>query len=435
MKISKQNLTTLLFIGGFGVHIFAEFVRRFILFSNSVYLLADIMLLVFVVLIVKFGRMRFDMTLGSLLLLYVVWGLVSMIASDENPILIGIGLRPIILGIASYIIAENFFRSRANAPDVLLLTTKIFTVVVFAVAVIQILSGETAEINILPSLEAEMAGGGRGQYMAGLSSLEGIFRPTSIFMHTGRFGQYSFFVSLILCTALVLRRDWSKGNLMFAILSIFSVIISGQRAAGVFLIICIAGSLLLFGSKSIVNKLLVGFVAFFILLITLGRDIFDLVIGRFASGFSDGFERVAEMGRTWEVGFSLFPIFGKGLGFFSFGGLPYGGAIYYDYMAIFGGGGENAWLRVQGETGVLGMIIFFLSMFFISMKTFRRAMSSDAKTRFIHFSAYCFCSVSIFWALTHDVYGNYLYFIGIFLLFGASSGCAFQMQSKPSQIK
>lgn len=419
---SKSFILAVLFISSISIHLIAEAVRRFLIYSNSVYLLADIALIITAIFSAKIGSFRFDRDVACLLTGFLVFGIVSSLVAQEHPALILVGIRPLVLALAAFVVAENLYRYHPRADVIFIHTIGVWSIIILIAGILQISSGIDAPINILPSDPNNEFGGGRGDYAGEGGIIEWIFRPTSIFMHTGRLGQYSFFLSLSLCLTLLLSSYASNLLRMYVLFSIMLVVISGQRAAGVFLIASCLSTVAFFGSRREILRLLSLFLGIALAFLLATNDLINVIFDRFSSGFTDGSNRVFDMTRHWDVGFLKFLFFGHGLGFFSFGSSEYGGAIYYEYMARLGGGGENSWLRIQGETGIPGLLFFISTILVIIIKSYKRSRLAVASRRLIHLICIFFSLSACAWAFTHDVFGNYLYTMGIFFLFGASSG-------------
>lgn len=421
---SRQTALAALFIFGFSAHLIAEAVRRFFLYSNSTYLIADIVLVGAACCSVAISSIRIDRSVGVLLFCYVMWGIFSLLVNEGSSLLLLVGVRPIILALAGFVLAEIMFRVHSKPDGVFFNTCGAWTLVILAVAIAQIFAGVDAAINQLPA-DAGVEGGGRGDYGANGVFLEWLFRPTSIFMHTGRLGQFAFFLSVVACLRLFMTEKASFTPRVYALLAIVLVIVSGQRAAGVFLLISCALGIAKFGSREILVRSISIMVVVLVAATFVPGDARDVILGRFASGFTGGIDRAVETTQYWETGLWKFPVFGMGLGFFSFGALPFGGAIYYEYMPRFGGGGENSWLRVQGEVGFPGFVMFLGVITMIVLKSYRRAFTdNNTEARVIHLASLMFALSTGIWALTHDVFGNYLHLFGLFVLFGASCGLA-----------
>lgn len=409
------------FVVGLSSHLIAEMLRRFVHYSNSIYIIADLIFIATTVYVASTGSFRFDRFIGALLFTYATWGVASLVYSQENPELLLVGLRPIALSLSAYVISENFFRQHKQSLFIFVNMLGMWTAIILFVAILQLILGYDAPINQLPTNDEF---GGRGDYVGAGNVLVWLFRPTSIFMHTGRLGQYAFYLASTLCFYFFLSKKKSFVLHIYLFMAIVLIIVSGQRAAGVFLSLsCLYVVFTYVSCKQVVRFIIMG-LALMLPFFLISNDLRNIVLLRFYSGFTDSVERIYEMTRFWDVGVAMFPLFGKGLGFFSFGGQAFGGAIYYVYMTRYGGGGENAWLRIQGETGLPGVLLFIMMMLYVAVKSYRRVAAASEQYRYIHLTSLCFVASTCVWAFTHDLFGNYLHMIGIFTLFGASSGLA-----------
>ena len=424
LGLSKERILLGAFFCAISAHLVAELVRRFFFFSNVVYLVSDVLVITFSFYLQRKNSSRFNKIIGAFIFSYVFLGLASLLFSGQNGLLWFVGVRPILLSCACYFVAEKFFCLNKYASKIFHKIILLWSGIILFVAIVQIFAGSSAPINSLPeAMNAEF--GGRGDYMSSSGGLAWLFRPTSIFMHTGRLGQYSFFLGLVLILPVLLERNIPKKCWVGAACAVLLVLVSGQRAAGVFLAGSCALTLFLFASKKTLFRTVLSSLALVLFFLVISAELRSVVVGRFASGFTDGVDRAIEMTQYWDVGFSRYPVFGNGLGFFSFGGRPFGGQIYYEYMQAFGGGGENSWLRIQGETGIPGLFLFACIVALITVKSYKRArLARGAPECSIHLASALLALFSSLWAFTHDVYGNYLFLMPMFLLFGASSGLA-----------
>jgi len=435
LNLRKRDVLTWCFIVTLVIHFIAEAIRRFYYYSNGFYLAADLLVITMsLCILIMYGYRR--PALGTLLIfltIYFWWGLLSLVVSGNDLRLIAIGARPLIVALAAFIVAESFFRLQRDSFRIILKWLGIALLAILLVALVQLQAGVGAPINRLP---VEGAGyHGMGHYSAGGIVVDWVFRPTSIFMHTGRLGQISYYFSLIFCLSAILMETPSARLRFLAFASVLLVVISGQRAAGVFLVASILIALIMFATKRTTFRLLIGVLAVVVLSLVFSEGVRELILARFSSGFIQAFDRAGAMTRYWYVSFARYPLFGEGVGFFSFGGNIFGGSIYYEYMRAFGGGGENSWLRIQGESGIPGLLIFFSLIFYVFSCSFKRVLYSRASDRWIHLSCASYAAGSMAWAFTHDVYSNYLYIVGIFLLFGASTGLAGRRMSERMQCQ
>lgn len=406
-------------------HLLAEAIRRFFIYSNYIYFAADAVLFGVVIFISRLASFNIDRRLLLLFYFYILIGIVSLLASQGHPGLILVGMRPILLSFFAYVVGYNIYRYCVNAEKLASLVFGVWLIIIATIAVIQIAAGVSSPINQLPDgVGSEF--GGRGDYSSKIGSLSWLFRPTSIFMHTGRLGQYSFFLGLFFCLQVALKKN-SLRNISLALGSIFLILISGQRAAFVFLCLSMVLALIFSGTGKGVFKFLLLSLILCIVVLFMSSELRDIVVSRFISGFTESLARVEEQGRVWYIGFSKYVFVGQGLGFFSFGSRPFGGDTYYEYMSRFGGGGlgENSWLTIEGETGLLGLLLYVIALALIIKTSYRRAVrTKQLEDRGVHLASMLFTLCMCGWAFTHVVFGNYLQMITLFFLFGASTGLA-----------
>lgn len=412
-------------------HLLSEVIRRFFLYSNLIYYTADAVLICVAIFVSRLGVFNIDSRILLLFYLYVLIGMMSLLVYQEHPGLILVGVRPILMGFCSYVIGYNIYRYCANAEALASTVFGVWLVIIITIAVIQIDAGVSSPINQLPD-DAGVEFGGRGDYSSKVGSLDWLFRPTSIFMHTGRLGQYSFFLGLFFCLPVALKKS-SAGEILLALVSICLIFVSGQRAALVFLCLSVLLAFIFSGTIKVVLKVLLLLFALWVVALVISSDLRDVVASRFISGFDEGLARIDEQGGVWYIGFSRYVFLGQGLGFFSFGSQAFGGDTYYDYMSQFGGGGagENAWLAIEGETGLFGLLLYIMALAHIIKTSYKRVLrAAQVKDRVVHMAPMLFTLSMCGWGFTHVVFGNYLQMIALFFLFGASTGRAYYSQAQ-----
>jgi len=424
LTTTARALLPKILVVGLSAHIVAEAARRLLFVSDIAYLMADAVVLSLAFVAIWLGGFRLDRRIAVFFLLYVLAGVFGHLRGEHSPFLIAVGLRPLILGLAIYTIAENAFRINQDTARIIKKALAYWLIVITGLAVYQIDAGMWAPINEIPGITF----GGRGNLYGGLDWL---FRPTSIFMHTGRFGQYSFFLALVFVLPALIAARANKSVWFLAALAVFSVFMSGQRSSFVMLSLVFLGTMILMGQLKIFIRLVLGLCIILTIIAIVNLDVFFAFTERMASGFTGAAERGGEDGSRALVGLARYPLMGEGLGFFSLGGEIFGGQIYYSYMAQFGGGGENSWLSTQGEAGILGVMFYALALLLIIIKSygnFKASSKSHATDISWHLAAAFFpCAMSL-WALTHHVFSNYLQMIALFFLFGASVGVARNMR-------
>ena len=327
---SRSPLPILALNSAISAHLIAEVARRFWGWSDLAYGLADMVVFAAaLVVIVRYG-VRLDKRILLAFGVYVLFGVASHLGSGHPVVLVAVGLRPLVLGLAVYAIAEVAFRRIADAPGQLREVMSVWLIIITAVADYQIHDGVGAPINEIEGVPR----GGRGDPYG----LDWLFRPTSIFMHTGRFGQFTFFLALLFVLPILSRRRHSLVEWLLGGVALFAMFLSGQRAAFILFVFAIVGIMLLQQRRRLALRLGVLLSVIFGVVAAANARVLEAVVDRVVSGFLGGFGRVAEQGAHWGVGVMTYPLLGEGLGFFSLGAEAFGGEIYYSFMGRFGGG-------------------------------------------------------------------------------------------------
>ena len=425
MLISASQIVRGAFLCTLSAHLVAEAIRRFVVYSNVLYLIADIAVLLSALVVLGLTKPRVPVEFIVLLALYVFWGAFCLAVSGEPLILLVFGVRPLLLALCAYVVARGFFGAGPSSGRTMAWGVLAWSIVVSLVGVLQITSGLGAEINRLP-IEAGPEALGYGDYTVDNLGLIGIFRPTSIFMHTGRFGQFAFIASLVLVTSALLNHERLWRAVTFVAVALFMVLLSGQRAALLFLALSVVALLLALRNLRLFGKLLLVLVAIAPLALLATPDLLTVVWLRFSSVLASVDDRITQNLHGALEAFEQFGMFGKGLGFFSFGSGPYGGAVYYEYMFNadrYVGFGENAWLRIQGETGTLGLLSCAGLVYWLARTSLRRFfLERNPEMRAFHFMAGAIGISLAAWAFTADVFANYLILMQWFIILGGSTG-------------
>jgi hypothetical protein len=341
--------------------------------------------------------------------LYLNWALISeMRSGNPLPIFI-IGLGTPVLPFFHLVVSVAYYRNDpARAISRLFWCASAWLVVIGLVAVAQVYAGQDSWFA-----QYGLGDIGNGDYSVDGRVVEGLFRPTSLFMHTGKFGQTIFSLTLFKLCVLFYRR--SRPSLLVILLALWDlgvVIVSGQRSAFLFLtlsfamlvvmargrgrFIMLAGAVLLVVIFTVVATIL-GFT---------NSDVFNLVRDRYLSAFTDIPARIdGEFVRP--IGFILnrYFFFGEGIGFYSIGAVRYGAKVIYDFLDE--GGAENSWIRTMGEVGFVGFGFFF-TVVASTVATGLKAMLSSLSKERKAVGAYLFLWLlsCMLWANTHDVFGN-----------------------------
>ena len=157
--IYSQGVTFSLAISiALSAHLIAEVLRRFFAVSDVAFLSADAALIILAVWVVKHHGLRINKKIILLIFLYSFIGILAHIDGEHRLILIGIGLRPFILGLSIYAIIEAAVSSRWQYENTIKVIFACWMVLIFFVAMFQIDQGQTAAINQIQGVER----GGRG---------------------------------------------------------------------------------------------------------------------------------------------------------------------------------------------------------------------------------------------------------------------------------
>lgn len=325
------------------------------------------------------------------------------------------------LAIAGYLVARGFFGGIEEPFDKLLRVAGGWIVIVLAIAIVQVVSGREAPINRLPALSG-VDGAGIGDFTVNGVVVGDLFRPTSLFMHTGRFGQFAFVAGTIATFAAILRPPQATASLM-AVAGLACVLVSGQRAAIVLGVTGTIATAVLARRAGVALRLVIGVALVGATAMLIDGHLRDAVLLRSMSGFTAIRDRFGSNSEgTWEA-LEEFGLVGKGIGYFSFGALPFGGEIFYDYMALRGAPQlENGWLRVLGETGLVGLAVFGATYLYLITGALRSGLRGTGDSQVVGLLAAWIGLSAGFWAITHDVFGNYLFMLWWFVLAGAVNG-------------
>lgn len=381
----------------------AEALRRFIFYSNIIYVGADLFTFLITARLIYKTRYRIDQILLFLILAYLFIGFIGLIVYGNSPIFVYLGFRPILYFLCWYYVGQIIV-SLDNDFDLHISNLYFFAAcAVTLVAVIQIYLGREHPINQLPD-EVYSEGAGIGDYSDQGRIIEWLFRPTSFFMHTGRFGQFIFFAALF-SVFYGVRRS-SKILIVIFLISVTGILVSGQRSALVFFSGALTVWVLAYRSSWLVYIVVIAI--FLIgLLFLIPEDVISVVLGRGGSGFTSAWDRIREETGALSGTLNQYFLIGRGIGYFSFGSRSFGGEVFYEHVEKYGGG-ENAWLRIIGEVGVPGLLVVLLIGLYLIVPVMRRMRSSNKADVHIQYIAFSAVVSGCLWSFTHDFFGNYL---------------------------
>ncbi len=396
------------------IPLITEILRRFFLYSDVVFVIGDVIAIGTLVWLLTKPNVALSKhgAFWTSVALFFMWGGISVAFTHQDLILGGIGFRAFLLPLIYLLISSYFYRYCNNATAYLAYSVTGWILLIFAVAVAQLFVGRDHPLNSLP---AAASGTGIGDFTVESVGLEldYIFRPTSIFLHTGKYGQVIFALVLFKWSSMLLGAVRSQLFYLTVPIDLLAVLLSGQRAAFLFLLLCLIAILTVKLKKSVTA--IVGFVGVVIATVASSMyfapiELSELVVVRYLSGFQDVPLRITEnLTKPASAIIDLYGWMGKGLGFFTFGSDRFGGFQMYEYLNV-PGTLENSWLRIVAEIGLIGALLYvcvYAYIIAIALKTtqWRAAFRPRA---FIHVGVFatCWLTSTTLWSITHDVLAN-----------------------------
>jgi hypothetical protein len=395
----------------------AEVIRKYVHQQDSIFIgMAMILLLtILVLLFMPKTRVLKSLPLGIWLtiLAFYSWAFANEVVASRSFFVFLIGLGTTFIPVAYMLVSSIYFQQGEGAIYRVFLCVNCWLALSLAVALLQIYLGIDH-----PFTKYGLGSTGIGDYTVGARSVEGLFRPTSIFTHTGKFGQAVFCLVLFKWCYLVLTKKPTTWFWKISIcMDVLTVVVSGQRAA--FLFLCISMGLLLLyrasrkGGRALAllfGYSLMGIVAIAMLSllpILTSSTSMNLVFDRMLSSVYDISDRL--MGNfilPFSTVVDWYLIFGEGLGRFTSGAAKYGGLLVYE-IADLPGAGENSWIRMIAEVGVIGTILYLMILFQLLCLALRSVVSRRRQENEVvaYFFAFWLGSIML-WANTHDVFGN-----------------------------
>lgn len=406
----------------------AEVVRKYGLHSDVVLLAADIFVIVTALLFVAhIGRSREVLIVALLMLVSVAWGLITVALGHQNLLLGLIGLRSLLVPSAFFIAAYVQFKrlGYARAAAIYYRVSTTWFLIILAVAVAQLLAGRDHWLNQLPEGFGDERHG-VGDYTVGELGVDFLFRPTSIFLHTGKMGAVLFLLAAYrlsyqaFATKVSLWRFWFHRGL-----DLLALVLSGQRAAILgymlfwLLIVAIRGARRM-TLRGLAGGLAVALAALILLSLAskleeAGDGLGGLLAGRVISGIQDVAPRAIDnVVRPSAYVFKEYGWSPAGMGAFSLGSGRFGGRPLYDLVPI--GTAENSWLRILAEQGFPGLAFaaaFWGVIFGLGLRACYKARGRtdyfDGQLRVsrdITIYGPAVLLIFVLWANTHDIMGN-----------------------------
>lgn len=395
--------------------IVTEIIRKYIVFSSYVFIISDLIIIFSCIVFFVFKQYKNSKIYVFLIILYCTIGIFPYFFSDNSLMLIFIGVRPLIIPLCMLFISYNLFINY-NVNKTFFAILVLWMLIIGLTALLQVILGKKSFLNYYPS-QVGLDLSGIGDYSYRGEVIKGLFRPTSIFLHTGKFGQIIYLFALAIVTRIACIEKVKIIHYIIILLSFVFVYVSGQRAAMVLLPIAFA--LVMYANKKINLK-------FTLCLFLISLSIFLLIpeqylffsLKRAFSGITSLDARFGGALFSFNEIFDSYFFLGEGIGFFTFGSKIYGGDVLYNVFK----NAEQGWLRIYAEAGFFGFVIYLI---FIIYAVFRALYSiTKILDESIWVSYVSFISIISFiaWSFTHDIFGNYLTMSYVFMFIGASEG-------------
>lgn len=373
-----------------------EAVRKFAIGSQNVLIAYEILCAALAFALITRAINRRILEIMAILGALFLWGLLSTINSKFDISLIFIGLRPYIASIAALVFGVRIIQimgaEKFEQAAFRVVLFWIFTITL--VAVMQIYLGPSHFLTVGVGRDEAM---GLGTWGEGSD----LFRTTSIFQHTGKYGQIIF----LLCSFSAYLRAQIKPNYHIGIavmaLELAAVIISGQRAGSILFLLLIFTIY-----ASTLRRIFLTGLAFTAASI-FGAGLLSLVSGiaqRTMSAIDEIPIRI-HMNIILPLSDAMgnYPITGIGFGSLSFGSQAFGGDLLTSFIKV--GNAENSYARIIVEIGFIGLVfvcIFFAHILFTALT--KKIDTSDHQKNTRNFSI-CLTLAIIVWGNTHDTLG------------------------------
>ncbi|UVT21025.1 MAG: hypothetical protein H8K03_03665 [Nitrospira sp.] len=428
-----MNHWWLLFV--LNVPLLQEAVRKYSIHSDFVFLMGDGVALTTAVAIGFQGRLHLRNIPPAFLLLsgvFVAATAVNHAVSGNHIGVYGVGLRATFLPLIYMLVSARYVSVVTNGYERIFLCANVWILLIGIMAVVQVILGKSHPINAVWGTTALGVGDFATTDKGVL--IPGMFRPTSIFTHTGKFGQVIFTLVLFkwcyLWFSNIRRSIWPYVLMLF---DLAVILISGQRAALMFLVLSI--SIAVFYSRQ--QGVLFRRVLAPGLLITAGLagvwiakpGIATAVYDRFASVITAIPIRLE--GNLWLPIQTILEdhlVDGKGLGYFTFGSRSFGGTLVYEGIKMEGLG-ESSLIRFCGEVGLLvamTMVLAYLTVVVRAWYLCRTQRGTPVGSGALFFCVWMVCL--LLWSNTADVFANS---IVMTLGFGLSGATLCRLQLEP----
>ena len=406
-----MNCWWLLFL--LNVPLIQEVTRKYFIYSDLVFLGADTLVVGTAIALGLQGKLNFRSLPPVFLLLSALFiGLtaVNHIASGHHIGIYGVGLRATFLPVFYLLIAGRYVSAVDDGYERIFQCVNVWILIIGVMALLQVVLGKEHPINSVWGRTAL----GIGDFTTSEKGvlIPGMFRPTSIFTHTGKFGQVIFTLVLFKwCYLLFSPVRRARMLYVFMIFDLAVVFTSGQRAALMFLVLA------MFMVTAINHReprtsfpriaISVSIIAAGLLATWFAKpDLAAAVYDRFASVITAIPIRLE--GNLWlpiQTMLEGYLFSGEGLGYFTFGSRLFGGAQVFQIEME--GLGESSVIRLCGEAGILATLLITIAYLSLVARGFRVSKTmpgTSIASGALFFSIWVVCLM--LWSNTADVFAN-----------------------------
>lgn len=394
--------------------ILQEVIRKYFIPNDLVFLSADAITILSGLILMSRGRLNNEQIprmFWVLSFVVILWTLFIHLMKGRHLGIYGIGLRTLFLPIFYLLISCYYVHNDRRAAEKIFYSVNFWIIIIGLMAFVQLSLGKSHPINAVWG-QSGLGVGDFATHEKGVL-IPGLFRPTSIFMHTGKFGQVAF--TLILFKWCYLAFCGKSYNKIFYLLILFDMAVifsSGQRAAVVFLLLSVLLMFYFFINKPNVriSKFIHAIaIAVFgsVFLMIIAPDVALAIFERFYSAVESAPLRL-KINFLLPMGTILdnYLLYGEGLGFFTFGSHIFGGTLAYKYVDM-AGLGESSLIRLCSEVGVICALIVIVAYFSLvakSLRKYRLNKNSEIGAISLFFFIWILCLV--LWCNTADVFAN-----------------------------
>lgn len=434
----------------FSLPLFAEVVRKYIFPSNAVFAFSDTLIfIILIILIIKGGSQITAWILGALLFLFS-WGTFTVLIGHQNLMLGLVGARSLLVPGFFLIVSIELTRKigQLEVSKLLYRMASFWFAIIGIMGILQVILGGGHWLNYFPEALIFDERQGIGDYTVGATGLPGLFRPTSIFLHTGKFGQIAFLITTYRLYYETSIRKLDGRWIFHRLYDVIVLLVSGQR--GAFWGFILAGIVILLIKKRKIMFLSIIALMFFLISVIWiyfweksDISITWIITMRVISIINEIPYRLRNnLLEPIQYTIDRFGLIGEGMGAFSLGSAYWGGIPLYYVIPV--GTAENSWLRIIAEQGIIGFIIqliFWVVLFLFTLVTAWKRH----KTKLIHnwfhpnMDLLLFCPVVVlavlfFWANTHDIIGNVTVMSIALGMFGPSFSISVRVKAEASKI-